>query len=122
MNSSQLVSYDMFKSALVGWGMSDGLPVHFVASALAGTVATTICSPADVVKSRVMHSSELGPLTVIRTSLKNEGPGFLFKGWLPSWSESTCKPLLTRSPPHAKHYLHVRLLGTVEACRRSRSC
>jgi len=88
MNSAQLVSYDTFKSLLMGWGMGDGLPLHFVASALSGTVATTICSPADVVKSRVMHSSDpLGPVHVITTSLKNEGPAFLFKGWLPSWSE-----------------------------------
>jgi dicarboxylate transporter 10 len=88
MNSAQLVSYDTFKSMLQGWGMADGLSLHFVASAMSGTIATTICSPADVVKSRVMGSSDpLGPLHVITTSLKNEGPGFLFKGWLPSWSE-----------------------------------
>ncbi|RSH83370.1 Mitochondrial dicarboxylate transporter [Apiotrichum porosum] len=90
MNSAQLVSYDTFKSLLTSYGMEDGLPLHFVASAMAGTVATTICSPADVIKSRVMHSRDpLGPLHVITTSLKNEGPKFMFKGWLPSWIRLT---------------------------------
>lgn len=87
MNSSQLVSYDMFKEMLSGFGMADGIPLHFSASALAGTFATTVCSPADVVKSRVMHSGDVGVMQVLTSSFKNEGPMFLFRGWLPAWSE-----------------------------------
>lgn len=119
MNSAQLVSYDTFKSMLMGWGMGDGLPLHFVASAMAGTVATTICSPADVVKSRVMHSSDpLGPLHVIKTSLKNEGPAFLFKGWLPSWSKYTTLLITDFSPPDPEHDLHVRVPRAAAPRRR----
>lgn len=82
--------------------MKDGMPLHFVASAMAGTVATTICAPADVVKSRVMNtSSGVGPIQMLAKSFKAEGeyyrkastadvsgPRFLFKGWLPAWSKS----------------------------------
>lgn len=90
MNSAQLVSYDTFKTAFLGQGMSDGLPLHALASFLSGTIATTICSPADVIKSRVMHSTDpLGPMHILTESLRKEGPGFLFKGWVPSWIRLT---------------------------------
>lgn len=78
MNASQLVSYDFFKDALLSNSlMTDGMPCHFVASAAAGTVATTICAPADVVKSRIMNmkagSAGQGPISLITESLAREG-------------------------------------------------
>ena len=92
MNASQLVSYDFFKDLILSADlMSEGMPLHFVSSAAAGTVATTICAPADVVKSRVMNLRTVpggpGPVALLTDSLKREGPRFLFKGWLPAWSE-----------------------------------
>lgn len=87
MNASQLVSYDFFKDLLQSnLSLENGMPLHLLSSAASGTVATTICAPADVVKSRVMNGkgSVMGILT---TSLKEEGPRFLFRGWLPAWSE-----------------------------------
>jgi len=90
MNASQLASYDFFKSELLKTGVfHDNMACHFTASFAAGTVATTICSPADVLKSRIMNASGPGSsstLAVIRSSLKNEGPMFMFKGWLPAWT------------------------------------
>lgn len=104
MNASQLVSYDFFKDALLSAHMLDnGMPLHFVSSALAGTVATTICAPADVVKSRVMNlkpTEGMGPVKMLTESLAKEGPRFLFKGWLPAWSECTIQkgvPLMGQS-------------------------
>jgi dicarboxylate transporter 10 len=100
MNSGQLVSYDIFKSLLLGnLGMQDGMPVHMLSSALAGTVATTISAPADVVRSRVMNmgaSNKQGIVGMISESLKKEGPRFLFKGWLPAWSESISRSEIRR--------------------------
>jgi dicarboxylate transporter 10 len=29
-----------------------------------------------------------GPVKLLMESLKKEGPRFLFKGWLPAWSEN----------------------------------
>ncbi|TYJ56946.1 mitochondrial dicarboxylate carrier [Cryptococcus floricola] len=93
MNASQLVSYDFFKDHILAAGiMENGMPLHFVSSALSGTVATTICAPADVVKSRVMNmkpGAGQGPIALLTESLKLEGPRFLFKGWLPAWIRLT---------------------------------
>ncbi|QRW07758.1 mitochondrial carrier protein [Ceratobasidium sp. AG-Ba] len=89
MNASQLASYDFFKIKLLQTGMfEDNINLHFTASFAAGTVATTVCSPADVLKSRVMNASGPGSsstLAVIRSSIANEGPMFMFKGWVPAW-------------------------------------
>ncbi|KAF8184766.1 mitochondrial carrier domain-containing protein [Pholiota molesta] len=90
MNASQLASYDFFKAELLKTPyFNDNIMCHFTASFAAGTVATTVCSPADVLKSRIMNASGPGSnstLAVIRTSLKNEGAMFMFKGWLPAWT------------------------------------
>ncbi|EGN94450.1 hypothetical protein SERLA73DRAFT_188355 [Serpula lacrymans var. lacrymans S7.3] len=90
MNSSQLASYDFFKAELLKTKyFNDNIACHFTASFAAGTVATTVCSPADVLKSRIMNASGPGSsstLGVIKSSLANEGAMFMFKGWLPAWT------------------------------------
>ncbi|WVQ85852.1 hypothetical protein IAT38_008020 [Cryptococcus sp. DSM 104549] len=90
MNMSQLASYDWFKSELLKHKViEDGPVLHFVASLGAGTVATTVCSPADVIKSRIMSAHGAGTqstMGVIRQSLANEGAMFMFKGWVPAWT------------------------------------
>ncbi|KAH9960646.1 dicarboxylic acid transporter [Russula dissimulans] len=90
MNASQLASYDFFKAELLKTRyFNDDIFCHFTASFAAGTVATTVCSPADVLKSRIMNASGPGSsstLKVIRHSLQTEGYGFMFKGWLPAWT------------------------------------
>lgn len=88
MNASQLATYDTFKNVLLTSGMfTEGTPLHFSASLMAGTVATTVCSPADVIKSRVMNAqgSGEGVLVSLRKDLRKEGVGFLFRGWTPAW-------------------------------------
>ncbi|GAA5980315.1 hypothetical protein JCM5350_000941 [Sporobolomyces pararoseus] len=87
MNASQLATYDVFKNAILTFDlMKDGLGLHFTSSFLAGTVATTICAPFDVVKSRIMNASSSASVsTVIANSFKNEGMTWLFRGWTPAW-------------------------------------
>ncbi|TFY70085.1 hypothetical protein EVJ58_g15 [Rhodofomes roseus] len=93
MNGSQVWSYDFFKSwflrhqlPVVNYQFRDNLGLHMVASTLAGTVATTVCSPADVMRSRLMSASgKSNPIEVLKTSLRDEGPRFLFKGWTPAF-------------------------------------
>lgn len=99
MTSSQMVSYDKFKQLLVG---TLGLPeaahyTHFSASLLAGLVATTICSPVDVVKTRVMNAAQKGEgaFTILRNAVKTEGIGFAFRGWLPSFIRLGPQTILT---------------------------
>jgi len=90
MNASQLASYDFFKAELLKTKhFEDNIFCHFTASFAAGTVATTVCSPADVLKSRIMNASGPGSnstLAVIRQSMKADGPMFMFKGWVPAWT------------------------------------
>ncbi|KAJ6564496.1 hypothetical protein B0H19DRAFT_1285978 [Mycena capillaripes] len=91
MNASQLVSYDFFKAELLKTAyFEDNIMRHFTASfAAVRTVATTVCSTADVLKLRIMNAS--GPASIstveaIRTALKTEEAGFIFKGWVPVWT------------------------------------
>lgn len=92
MNASQLATYDLFKNSLLSSGyFKEGTPLHFSASLLAGTVATTVCSPADVIKARIM-AAEGGAGAVVdklKQSVKTEGVGFLFRGWSPAWVRLT---------------------------------
>lgn len=87
MTASQLASYDMFKRQLLASGyFHEGLVTHFSASFMAGFVATTFCSPFDVIKTRMMNSqSSSGFVDVVRTAVKNEGWGFAFRGFVPSF-------------------------------------
>ncbi|RHZ57998.1 uncharacterized protein CDV56_105653 [Aspergillus thermomutatus] len=88
MTCSQLASYDVFKGALMDMTGSNGdHPVlHVSASLLASLVATTLCSPMDVIKTQLMGSSRQGSsLKVIRELTRMEGPRWLFRGWTPSF-------------------------------------
>ncbi|TCD66768.1 Mitochondrial dicarboxylate transporter [Steccherinum ochraceum] len=93
MNGSQVGSYDFFKTKLLAkplpffnFQMRDNLLCHVASSVLAGTVATTVCAPADVLRSRVMSASGNASLIdITRQALHKEGPRFLFKGWTPAF-------------------------------------
>lgn len=87
MTVSQLASYDIFKKELLQrTNMGDTLTTHFSASFLAGFVATTVCSPVDVVKTRIMSTKTKESMVGLLTRItKQEGLGWMFKGWVPSF-------------------------------------
>lgn len=89
MTASQVVTYDIAKVLLIdAFNMDPSKKTtHFSASLLAGLVATTVCSPADVVKTRIMNAKGTsgGAVSILTTAVKNEGVGFMFRGWLPSF-------------------------------------
>lgn len=87
MTASQLASYDWFKAALLrNTSMKDNTATHFTSSILAGLVATTICSPVDVIKTRVMSSTaKTGLSTLLADIYRKEGLTWMFKGWVPSF-------------------------------------
>lgn len=87
MTASQLASYDLFKGLLIeNTPMVDGLTTHFSASLMAGFVATTVCSPVDVIKTRVMSASESKSLSKLLADVyRVEGAGWMFRGWVPSF-------------------------------------
>ncbi|KAI9697190.1 MAG: Mitochondrial dicarboxylate transporter [Candelina mexicana] len=87
MTASQLSSYDIFKTLLLSnTQLQDNLTTHFSASFLAGFVATTVCSPVDVIKTRVMSAKESKGLARLLADIYGrEGVGWMFKGWVPSF-------------------------------------
>ncbi|KAI9741304.1 MAG: Mitochondrial dicarboxylate transporter [Cirrosporium novae-zelandiae] len=87
MTASQLASYDGFKQALLAHTpLEDNLTTHFTASFMAGFVATTACSPVDVIKTRVMSAhDEQGVIHLLKATYKKEGMTWIFRGWVPSF-------------------------------------
>lgn len=87
MTASQLASYDGFKTVLTQHlAMADGAPTQFIASALASLVATTACSPVDVIKTRMMSSrTSLSIVSLIFEITRTEGLAWVFRGWVPSF-------------------------------------
>ncbi|KAI4157433.1 MAG: hypothetical protein LQ342_008292 [Letrouitia transgressa] len=96
MTASQLASYDGFKKLLLNkTSLGDSPATHFTASFLAGFVATTICSPVDVVKTRIMSAKDTEALVGLLTRIyKAEGVKWVFKGWVPSFIRGLiCAPI-----------------------------
>ena len=87
MTASQLASYDSFKTLLLEKAsMEDTLTTHFSASFLAGFVATTVCSPVDVVKTRVMSAQHKeGVVKLLQRITREEGVRWVFRGWVPAF-------------------------------------
>ncbi|KAK3689494.1 mitochondrial carrier domain-containing protein [Podospora appendiculata] len=88
---SELSIYAAAKRTLLSrTGLQDDIRTHALASLFAGTVATTACAPADVLKSRIQSAAKGSTLMqVVREGLKTEGPAFLMKGWTPAWLRLT---------------------------------
>lgn len=86
--AAQLASYDVIKRNLMEHTSIQGeWPSQLTASLLAGLVATTVTNPIDVIKTRIMSSSEAeGVFAVVRTSFQKDGVGWIFRGWVPSFS------------------------------------
>lgn len=97
MNVSQIATYASAKQYLMGSaGLGDDIKTHAIASLAAGTMATTLCAPADVLKSRLQASAgKEGLVTVLRTGLREEGVRFLMRGWTPAWLRLTPHTVLT---------------------------
>ncbi|KAK3936856.1 mitochondrial dicarboxylate transporter [Diplogelasinospora grovesii] len=99
MNVAQIAPYAAAKRALLSrTDLKDDIRTHAIASLCAGTVATTVCAPADVLKSRIQAASAMGSgglMHVIRDGLSKEGPAFLMKGWTPAWLRLTPHTVLT---------------------------
>lgn len=86
MTASQLASYDLFKQFYMNMGMGDNIYTHFSSSLSAGFVATTVCSPVDVIKTRIMSGAgKQSVMEIFRSATQNEGYLWMFRGWVPSF-------------------------------------
>lgn len=97
MTSSQLASYDAFKSVcLEKFKMKDNLSTHFVSSLAAGFVATTVCSPVDVIKTRIMNAPGRRSIAeTLKIATQREGWLWMFRGWVPSFVRLGPQTILT---------------------------
>jgi len=103
MTASQLAAYDAFKDLLVSpprairsmIGVDRGFDAnatstHLLASTLAGLVATTLCSPVDVIKTQVMkagrNDAQISITSLVRDNFRDHGIKWMFRGWLPSFT------------------------------------
>lgn len=119
MTASQLASYDGFKRVLIEHTpLSDNLTTHFTASFLAGFVATTVCSPVDVIKTRIMSSQESKGLANLLVDVyRLEGVGWMFRGWVPSFIRLGPHTIATFLflEQHKKMYRKLKGIAEVEA-------
>ncbi|KAJ1558639.1 Mitochondrial dicarboxylate transporter [Cladochytrium tenue] len=100
MTASQIVSYDVVKARLLESGLfQDNLVTHFTSSLTAGLIATTVTSPFDVLKTRIMTAPEgtyKGSVDAFTKIVRAEGPAAFFKGCI----VLTRVPSFTRLGPH----------------------
>ncbi|KAH9940263.1 mitochondrial carrier [Amylocystis lapponica] len=95
-NASQLVSYDYFKSLYTSppselsfLQIDKPVVLHVISSVSSSLISITICNPLDVVKARVMATTQdASALRMLYGSFRAEGPTFLLKGWTPAFLRS----------------------------------
>jgi len=88
MTVGQIAIYDQTKSNLLELSfLDDNLLTHFTASLIAGTIATTLTQPLDVIKTRTMNAKpgEFNSLWHVITYTARLGPLGFFKGYLPAF-------------------------------------
>lgn len=83
----QLAGYDVIKRELMArTSMGDEIPTHLTASCIGGFISTFICSPIDVVKTRLMTTKTFHSVPILLGRIiKAEGLTWMFKGLLPAF-------------------------------------
>ncbi|TXT08908.1 hypothetical protein VHUM_03036 [Vanrija humicola] len=98
LNASQMTCYDVIKARLLRTPyFTDSIPLHLVTATLGGTISITICAPVDMVKSRLQSSTNprTTAMSIVTSSIRNEGVRVLFRGWLPAWLRMVPNTCLT---------------------------
>ncbi|KAJ8916116.1 hypothetical protein NQ315_004483 [Exocentrus adspersus] len=95
VNLGDLTTYDVAKRFIMRHtSLPDNHLLHVLASSCAGLVAASMGTPADVIKTRVMNQpfDEKGrgllyssSIDCLQKTVKLEGLGALYKGFLPIW-------------------------------------
>ena len=88
VNLGELATYDQSKQYIKKTlHLKDNTPLHILSSICSGLVSSICCTPADVIKSRMMQNNSpykgLGDC-IIKT-VQNEGVLSLYKGFFPIW-------------------------------------
>ena len=102
MTIGQLSMYDQFKHLLLTKTpegvLKDDTLTHLIASLMAGTTATTLTQPLDVVKTRLMNETAghyKGAMDVAGSIMRDYGPLGFFRGFLPAFVRLAPHTMLT---------------------------
>jgi len=88
VNFGELATYDQSKQFIKKeLHLEDNTPLHVFASICSGFVASLCCTPADVIKSRIMQTTNpySGVTDCIVRTVNEEGFMSLYKGFYPIW-------------------------------------
>lgn len=84
----QLACYDQIKQTLMSTGyFKDNVFTHVTCSAIAGTIATVLAHPVDVMKTRMMNAppGTYSSLMACAVDIGKNGPLGFFKGFIPAF-------------------------------------
>ena len=88
VNLGELATYDQSKQFIKkNLHLEDNTPLHVMSSICSGFVASLCCTPADVIKSRVMQTNRpyKGMCDCLIRTIREEGVITLYKGFYPIW-------------------------------------
>tara|TARA_B100001093_G_C26811897_1_gene1007925 strand:+ start:317 stop:1129 length:813 start_codon:yes stop_codon:yes gene_type:complete len=88
VNLGELATYDTVKNKIKDTlNLSDSTPLHMASSVCSGFVSSACCTPADVIKSRMMQQNSpyknIGQCLI--GTVRGEGLLSLYKGFFPIW-------------------------------------
>ncbi|XP_001629043.2 mitochondrial dicarboxylate carrier [Nematostella vectensis] len=95
---AQVACYDQAKQILLSTGFfKDNMVTHFTASFIAGTIATGITQPFDVMKTRIMEARPGQYKSVFHCVMYTAklGPMGFYKGFIPAWVRLGPQTILT---------------------------
>lgn len=98
MTMGQVAVYDQAKQMLMGTGVfDDTIPTHLTSSLIAGTVATILTQPFDVMKTRLMNAQPGQYKSVVSCAwdVGKVGPMGFYKGFIPAWMRLGPQTILT---------------------------
>ena len=96
INIGQVACYNQAKQGVLSLGiLQDGIAVHFLSSFIAGTMATTLTQPVDVIKTRLMQGTQFNSISEVVMATAKEGPLAFYKGFVPAWIRLSPQTILT---------------------------
>ena len=98
MSVGQIATYDTIKEQILYFGLlKDGLICHFASSTVAGTIATGLTMPIDVMKTKMMNAKpgEFRGIGHCFVHTLKVGPSAFYKGFFPAFIRLAPQTILT---------------------------
>ncbi|KAH8372682.1 hypothetical protein KR009_002833 [Drosophila setifemur] len=91
-------AYDQVKQMIQSYfGISDGLPLHFTTSTIAGCIGTVMTQPIDVIKTTYMNAKpgQFEGIGEAIRSIAKQGPLAFYKGFIPALMRVSPNTIIT---------------------------